>query len=62
MFDREKNPVGRISLDLRHLTAEAVMKEKEDFLLGKTTNNLGLIEAIAAAHGSYFSSMYSSLL
>ena len=62
MFDREKNPVGRISLDLRHLTAEAVMKEKEDFLMGKTTNNLGLIEAIAAAHGSYFSSMYSSLL
>ena len=62
MFDCKKNPVGRISLDIRHLTEAAVKKEKESFINGQRTNNLKIIEPIAEAYSSYLSSMYLSLM
>ena len=61
MFDCEKNPVGRVSFDVRHLTEEDVLKEKENILNRQRTNNLKTLEPIAEAYSSYLSSMYLSL-
>ena len=62
MFDFEKNPVGRVSLDWRHLTEEAVQLEKESFAIGQKTNNLELTESISEAFSSHLSSVYLSLI
>ena len=62
MFDYEKNPVGRVSLDWRHLTEEAVQLEKESFAIGQKTNNLELTESISEYFSSHLSSIYLSLI
>ena len=62
MFDYEKNPVGRVSLDWRHLTDEAVQLEKESFAIGQKTNNLELTDSISEYFSSHLSSIYLSLI
>ena len=62
MFDEENKPKGRISLDVRCLTEEAVMNEKQAFSSQKEVNNLNYVEPIAESYSHYISSMCHNVL